>query len=298
MSTVTIEGAAPTSKNAANTVQRKSVTPDFFQTMGMRLLMGRGFDRTDVAGTLRVAVVNEAMMRRYWPDGNVVGKRISTGEENGQPVWLEVVGLVNDARDISLSVAPKPEVYLSFSQGTHDSINIYLRTSQDPTSLASAAESQIWAIDRDQPVASLSTMEVAVAENVAEPRFRTALLGLFAGLGLTLTVIGIYGVISYAVSQRTHEIGIRMALGAEPRDVLRHVLWGGLKLTLAGLGIGLIAALALTRLLASLLFEIRATDPVTFAGVTALLVAVAMAACYFPARRATKVDPLVALRHE
>jgi putative ABC transport system permease protein len=197
-----------------------------------------------------------------------------------------------------LNAAPKPEVFLPYFQHPQDSISFYLRTSQAPASLAPAAQSQIWSVDKDQPVADISTMEAQISQNVAEPKFRTFLLGIFSALGLLLTLIGIYGVMSYSVSQRTHEIGIRLALGAQPRDVLGDVLWDGAKLTFAGLAIGLIAALALTRLLASLLFEIRATDPATFTSVVALLAAVALAACYFPARRATRVDPLVALRHE
>jgi putative ABC transport system permease protein len=299
MSTVTIEGAPAAKQASADSVDLNSVTPGFFQVIGMRLLAGRSFTGADVQGAPRVAVINEAMSRRYWPNGNVVGKRLSVEQDKSlHPIWLEIVGVVNDTRDVSLNAAPKPEIYLPFFQHAYTFLNFYLRTLQDTASLAPAAQSQIWAVDHAQPVSALATMDVTIAQDVAEPRFRTLLLGVFAALGLALTVIGIYGVISYSVSRRTHEIGIRMALGAGPRDVLQNVLWDGLKLTLAGLAIGLAAALALTRLLASLLFEIRATDPLTFGAVSVLLAGVAMAACYVPARRATKVDPLVALRHE
>jgi putative ABC transport system permease protein len=246
-----------------------------------------------------VAIINESMARRYWPDRDAIGKRVGFGtDKGGKPNWNEIVGIVNDTRDTSLNSAPQPQVFLSLWQGPTDGIDFYLRTSGDPASLAPAAQSQIWALDHDQPVANLSTMDVAISEDVAEPRFRMLLLGLFAGLGLTLALIGIYGVISYSVSQRTHEIGIRMALGAQPRDVMRDVLRDGMKLTLSGLAIGLIAALGLTRLMMSLLFEVKPTDPVTFAAVTILLGAVSVTACYFPARRAMRVDPMVALRYE
>jgi putative ABC transport system permease protein len=298
-STLTIEGTPKPSSPSGDNAQLNGVTPDYFQTMGMRLIAGRSFTNADARGSLLVAVVNEALARHYWPDRNVVGKRISLEvDKASHPIWIEVVGVANDTRDIHLNAAPKPEVFLPYFQHPQDSISFYLRTSQAPASLAPAAQSQIWSVDKDQPVADISTMEAQISQNVAEPKFRTFLLGIFSALGLLLTLIGIYGVMSYSVSQRTHEIGIRLALGAQPRDVLGDVLWDGAKLTFAGLAIGLIAALALTRLLASLLFEIRATDPATFTSVVALLAAVALAACYFPARRATRVDPLVALRHE
>jgi putative ABC transport system permease protein len=299
VSTITIEGAPQTSLASSGSLQIKGVTPGFFQTLGMRLLRGRDFAKTDIQGAPGVAIINESMMRRYWPDGNAIGKRVSFGTgKSEKPIWNEIVGIVNDTRDTSLNSTPQPEVFLSLWQSPTDGIDFYLRTSGDPASLAPAAQSQIWALDHDQPVTNLSTMEVAISEDVAEPRFRTMLLGLFAVLGLALALIGIYGVISYSVSQRTHEIGIRMALGAQPGDVMRNVLWDGMKLALAGLAIGLVAAFGLTRLMMSLLFEVKPTDPVTFAGVTILLGAVSLAACYFPARRATQVDPLVALRHE
>jgi putative ABC transport system permease protein len=299
VSTPQIEGVPQTTLASSGSVEFKAVTPGFLQTLGMHLLRGRDFAKTDIKGSLQVAIINEAMVRRYWPDRNAIGKRLSFGtDKSGKPIWVEIVGIVNDTRDTSLNATPEPQIFQPLWQHPTDGIDFYLRTSQDPASLAPAAQSQIWALDHDQPVANLSTMDVAISEDVAEPRFRTLLLGLFAGLGLALSLIGIYGVISYSVSQRTHEIGIRMALGAQPRDVMRNVLWDGLKLTLAGLAIGLIAAFALTRLMMSLLFEVKPTDPVTFVGVTILLGAVSLAACYFPARRAMRVDPMVALRYE
>jgi putative ABC transport system permease protein len=299
ISTITIEGAPKPSSPSGENVHRNEVTPDYFHTMGMRLIAGRTFTSADAKGELLVAVVNEAMARHFWTDRNVIGKRLSVEvDKSFHSIWLEVVGVVNDTRDVRLNAVPKPEVFLSYLQFPRDSVTFYLRTAQAPASLAPAAQSQIWSVDRDQPVADISTMEAQISQNVAEPKFRTFLLGIFSGLGLLLTLIGIYGVMSYSVSQRTHEIGICMALGAQQGDVLREVLLDGLKLTIAGLAIGLIAALALTRLLESLLFEIRATDPATFAAVIALLAAVALAACYFPARRATRVDPLTALRYE
>jgi putative ABC transport system permease protein len=299
VSTLQVEGGLQTSLASSGSIEIKCVTPGFFQTLGMRLLRGRDFGKADIQGAPGVAIINESMARRYWPNRDAIGKRVGFGtDKGGKPNWNEIVGIVNDTRDTSLNSAPQPQVFLSLWQGPTDGIDFYLRTSGDPASLAPAAQSQIWALDHDQPVANLSTMDVAISEDVAEPRFRMLLLGLFAGLGLTLALIGIYGVISYSVSQRTHEIGIRMALGAQPRDVMRDVLRDGMKLTLSGLAIGLIAALGLTRLMMSLLFEVKPTDPVTFAGVTILLGAVSVTACYFPARRAMRVDPMVALRYE
>lgn len=299
VSTIQIEGAPQTSLASSENVELKTVTPDFFQTLGIRLLRGRDFAATDIKGMQEVAVINEAMIRRYWPDRNVIGKRVSLKEDdNKSPVWIEIVGIVNDTRDSTLNAAPKPQLFLPLGQHPTDDISFYLRTSNEPVALAPAVKSQIWTLDHDQPIANLETMDVTISQNVAEPRFRMFLFGLFAGLGLALALIGIYGVISYSVSHRTREIGIRMALGAQPQDVMRNVLWDGLRLTFAGLATGLVASIALTRLMRSLLFEVKPTDPLTLAAVAILLAVVALLACYIPARRAMRVDPMVALRYE
>ncbi len=275
------------------------ISPDYFQAAGIPLLAGRTFSESDTKDSPRVVIVNETLARRYWPAGQAIGKRLSREtDKDGHPLWLEVVAIARDTRDVNLMTLPKAEIYLPSSQAASASMNILVRAKSDASVLEPAIRDAVWAIDRDQPVQSIATLEEAVARSEAEPRFHTILLGVFAALGLTITLVGIYGVISYSVSQRTREIGIRMALGAQSRDVLRQVLREGMKLALAGLAIGIIAALALTRVLASLLFEVRATDPATFVMVASLLACVAFAACYLPARRATKVDPLVALRYE
>ena len=275
------------------------VSPDYFQAAGIPLLAGRAFGENDTKNSPSVVIVNETLARRYWPARQAVGKRLSREtDKDAQPLWLEIVAVAGDTRDVSLTTLPKAEIYLPSSQAASTSMNILVRAKADTTALEPALRDAVWSVDRDQPVQSMATLDQAVAHSEAEPKFHTLLLGIFAALGLAITLVGIYGVISYSVSQRTREIGIRMALGARSRDVLRQVLWEGMKLALLGLAIGIIAALALTRVLTSLLFEVRATDPATFAVISSLLACVALAACYLPARRATKVDPLVALRYE
>ena len=279
--------------------EMKVVTPAYFQTAGIALLQGRGFDERDTGKSPGVVIVNETLARRYWPAGEAIGKRVSySTDKDGHPDWCQIIAVATDARDVALIQLPKAEIYLPFQQNITSSISLIVRAKADPAFLEPAVRQAVWSIDRDIPVEEMATLEQAVARSEAEPKFHTVLLGVFAALGLTITLVGIYGVISYSVSQRTREIGIRMALGAQSRDVLRQVLWEGMKLALAGLAIGIIAALALTRVLAALLFEVRATDPVTFVMVSSLLACVALAACYLPARRATRVDPLVALRYE
>ena len=275
------------------------ISAGYFQTAGIPLLAGRAFNESDTAKSPGVVIVNETLARRYWAAGQAIGKRLSFDtDKDGLAQWSEIIAVAKDTRDVSLQQLPKAEVYRPLSQNAMTSVNVLVRTEGDSNSLERAVRDAVWSIDRDQPVQEMSTLEQAVVRAEAEPRFHTLLLGIFAGLGLAITLVGIYGVISYSVSQRTREIGIRMALGARSHDLLRQVLWEGMRPALAGLVIGIIAALALTRVLTSLLFEVRATDPVTFAVVSSLLACVALAACYLPARRATKVDPLVALRYE
>jgi putative ABC transport system permease protein len=299
LSTIQIEGAPSRSDSSSDNVEFKAISPGLFETMGIRLLKGRDFDSHDVAGTLRIVAVSESLAHRYWPGANPIGKRVSLDQDpDGHPIWSEVVGVVSDTRDIHFDVAPKAVVYVPLLQIGSGQIILIVRTTADPVALAAAVRSQVWAVDPDQPITDLLTMEQVVSESVAAPRFRTLLLGIFAGLGLVLTILGTYGVISYSVSQRTHEIGIRIALGAHPHDILALVIGQGIKLALTGVAIGVCAALVLTRWMASLLYGISATDPLTFAAVAILLTAVALAACYVPARRATRVDPMVALRYE
>ena len=245
-------------------------------------------------------IINETMRRQFWPDEDPIGQQLSIGMgvDDNEPKKWEIVGVVGDVRHTSLDIEPLPEMYVPHSQQSWDFLTLVVRTSSDPMALAGAVRNEILAVDKEQPISSIQTMESLVSASVAQPRFYLLLLGIFAALALILAAVGIYGVLSYSVTQRMHEIGIRMALGAEPSDVIKLVVGHGMMLALIGVAIGLIAAFALTRLMSSLLYGVSATDPVTFAALALLLTAVAMLASYIPARRATKVDPMIALRYE
>src|SRR2546426_762884 len=274
------------------------VGPDYFRVMGIPLRRGRFFAGQDAQQSTRVVIVNEEWARRQWPGQDPIGKRLRVNLP-GRP-WLAVVGVVGNIR----SQWPAPEflqeVYMPYTQYPWDQAprHVIVRAASSPASVAAAIRREVAALDKDQPVSEVRTLEQVVGEAVADRRFTMVLFGVFAGLALVLAAVGVYAVISYAVAQRTHEVGVRMALGAERRDVLRLVVGQGFVMTVIGVGIGLAAALALTRFLASLLYEVRPTDPVTFFGVSVLLGGVALLASYIPARRATKVDPMVALRYE
>jgi predicted permease len=300
MSNFTVEGQLQHDTRFDPYVESKIISNDYFRAAGISLLAGRPFNSTDDTKTAYVVIVNETLERHYWPAGQAVGKRLSLehDEKTGSPIWSEIIAVAADIRDVSLRTPPKAQVYVQFPHSVPSSMTILVRTGAQPTALEPAIRDAVWSVDRDQPINKMATIEQALTRSVSESKFHTLLLGIFAALGLSITLVGIYGVISYTVSQRTREIGIRMALGAQSHDVLRHILWDGMKLALAGLAIGIVAALGLTRLLTSFLFEVRATDPAAFALVAVLLACVALAACYLPARRATKVDPLLALRHE
>lgn len=297
---VQIEGQAKRLSIGNNDViADRMVSPDYFRTLGIRLLSGRGFVGSDTADASRVAIVDETLARKYLGE-HPLGQRIShQNDPSGNPEWMEIVGVVSSAHDLRPDQDPRPEIYIPFAQETNtQDANFVVRTAQDPAAAAPALEKAVWAVDKNIPIRDLDTMDQVVAVSVADPRFEAILLGAFGGLGLVLAMVGVYGVISYGVSQRTREIGVRMALGAARRDVLRMVMREAMLLALAGIVAGVAGALALTRFLGSLLFEVKPTDPVTFVGVAVALMVVAMAACYVPARRAMRVDPMVALRHE
>jgi putative ABC transport system permease protein len=278
------------------TLQMRSVAPGFFETLRIRLVSGRPFNETDSKGATRVAIINEAMGRRYFSGQNMLGKVLKFGTEPDDE--CQIVGVVSDTRDVTLRAEPRPQVYFPLLRNTEASLHLFVRTSADPLALAADLRKAVWAIDKDEPVSHVQSMTEVIAQSVAEPRFRTWLLGVFATAGLTLTLVGIYGVVSYMAGQRTREIGIRVALGAKRGNVLRLVLGQGVRLAMAGAIAGVVGSLALTRLLKGQLFEIKPTDPATLIGAAVLMLLVALAACYAPARRATRVDPLVALRHE
>ena len=277
---------------------RRVISPDYFRTMGTPLRRGRDFGSQDHAKATPVMIVNEAFARQFFPNDEAVGKRILPGE-GAQPIAREIVGVVGNIRHAGLDVEPEPEYYVPYEQVSVNALSVVMRTNvSDPGTIASGVREVVRSIDREQPVFNLRPMTQLVDESVAERRFNLNLLAGFALLALVLASIGIYGVMSYSVAQRTREIGVRMALGAQARDVLKLVLSQALVLTTAGLVLGLAGAIALTRFLATLLFEVKPTDLTTFVVVSIVLAVVALAACLIPARRALKVDPLVALRYE
>jgi len=273
----------------------RSISPDYFHVMRVPLIRGRYFDDRDTASSPAVIVINESMARQIAPAGEAIGKRIKHGFKAR---IAEVVGVVGDVKYAGLDKETKPEMYAPFAQKSWPFLRVVVRAKVDPANLAAAIRSEVQSIDKEQPVDKITTMRSVVNSSIRPRRFYMQLLGSFAGMAFILASIGIYGLVSYSVAQRTHEIGIRMALGAKRSDVLRLVVTEGLGLTVVGLVLGLAGAFASTRVLRNLLFEVGPTDPFTFIAVSLSLLVVALLACYIPARRATKVDPLVALRYE
>jgi putative ABC transport system permease protein len=295
-----IEGRPPLTRDKWPETNYRTVSSDYFRALSIPIVEGRAFNERDNEAAPRVMIVNQALARRDFPGENPVGKRIDLGNTDraGQPVWFEIVGVAANVRSPELTEESQPEFYLSGLQDTFAEMSLVIRAAVEPASLASAVRQAAAEVDKTQPVSNITTMEAFVSEAVAQPRFNLVLLGLFGGLALLLSAAGIYGVMAYGVAQRTNEIGLRLALGAQTRDVMNLILKQGLRLISVGLVLGLTAALALTRLMKSLLFGVNATDTVTFAAVTLLLLVVALLACWIPARRAIKVDPVVALRTE
>jgi predicted permease len=295
----TIEGQpAPTGK--PHIIVTRVVSPHYFDTMGIRLVQGHGFEEgRDRIDSPCVVVVGESVVRKYWPNESPLGKRLWPGTPQTPEEWCQVVGVVKDVRQFDLTSEVRPQLYLSYEQfGFFAPRHLVVSTEGDPLALAGAVRKTVWEVDRDQPVSNVSTMEDVLAESIARQRFSTLLLGVFAGVALLLAAVGIYGVMSYSMAQRTREIGIRMALGAQKWDVLKLAVGQGLKLVAIGVGLGLVGALALTRVMSSLLYGVSATDPLTLVTISLVLGAVALLASYLPARRAAKVDPLIALRYE
>jgi putative ABC transport system permease protein len=303
---------APTSIEQIPIIQYRQTNRDYFQTLKVPLVRGRYFNEQDTRDSLPVAIINETLARQQFPDEDPIGKRVLPGppEEMVPPGLLPpgfrfmrftIIGVVKDVKHSGLTSQAGPELYSLHNQektGPGDSMFLAIRTGSDPTSIAAAVSSQVRSIDKEQPISDITTLESLVAASVAQSRFSALLLGLFALIALVLASVGIYGVISYSIAQRTQEIGIRMALGASARDILKMIIRQGMTFTLIGIGIGLVAAIAMTRLMSSLLYGVTATDPLTFAAITLLLAVIAFLACYIPARRATKVDPMSALRYE
>jgi len=280
----------------------RQVSPGYFTTMGIALLRGRHFDASDRLEAEPVAIVNEAMARQFWPGEEAIGKRFKMGGASSNEPWRRIVGVAADVRQMGVDAPVKAEMYFPYAQMTvspwYAPRDLVIRTSGDPTRIVAAVRQEIRAVDPDQPVSNITTMANVIDKETAPRRIGTVLSSAFAGLALVLAALGIYGVLSYYVVQQTRTIGVRLALGGRPRDILSLVLRKGVVLTSIGVVIGLGAAFALTRLMQNLLFGVRALDPLTFAVVAVVIAAVALAACAIPARRAAKVDPLVALRYE
>src|SRR5436853_5011616 len=277
----------------------RAIGPGYFSTMGIPMIRGRDFTDQDKADSKNVVVISEKTAQHYWPEQDPIGKRLKPGRTDSDVPWREVIGVVKDVRQNDFIAQPKMQMYLNYRQLKNVAANaLVVRTSVEPMSLATSVRNAIWAVDKDQPVADIDTMDHVISEAIARQRFSMLLLGVFATLALVLAAVGIYGVMSYSVAQRTHEIGIRMALGAQRADVLKLTIGNGLKLVGAGLLIGLAGAFALTRVMSSLLFGISATDPITFLAISLTLLAVAIVASYLPALRATRVDPMLALRYQ
>jgi putative ABC transport system permease protein len=293
-----LEGPQPPPNIGANAIHRQ-VTADYLQTVGIALREGRYFDGRDDQNSLRALIVNETMARKFWPGESALGKRIKFG--NDDP-WITIVGVVADVREMGLDVPVKSEMYLPYRQITgfpfYKPRDLVIRTAGDPMKVVTAVRNEIHAVDPDQPVSNIATLDQVLSDETQSRSIGMLLLMAFAALALLLAMLGIYAVLAYFVTQHRPEIGVRLALGAQRSDILGLVLKKGMRLALAGVAIGLATAFVLTRLMASLLFGVSATDPITFAAIALMLSGVALLACYVPARRATKVDPLVALRYE
>jgi putative ABC transport system permease protein len=292
-----IEGRPSDNNSPSPDEEKREVSPDYFRAIETPLIKGRLFDEADKADAPPVMIVNQAFAKKFWPNGKAVGKRITFDNPKKNPKWSTIVGVVGDIRHFGLDIDPKPEMYVPFAQESYFTTIYVVRSKQDSRTLISAIQRQIQAIDPAVPLANVRMFEDVIADSIAPRRLSVVLLEVFAGIAVLLASVGIYGVMSFLVVQRTHEMGVRMALGAQRRDVLKLILARSVKLISAGTIIGLIVAVMSTRTLQALLYSVSAFDATTFALVTILLGSVALAASYLPAIRATKADPMVVLGH-
>jgi putative ABC transport system permease protein len=292
----TVEGI-PARSQAERSAQVRYVSPSYFQMLGVRLIRGRFFTDHDVSNSEKVGILNEAMAQKIWGTVDIVGKRFNVGPSNDKD-WIAVAGVVANVREAGLGSKPEPEFYFPILQGGSNSVHMIVRTAQDPGALASTVSRQIWMVDKDQPISNVETMDQLIKEQTGDSRMQTALLNFFGAIGLGLALLGVYGVVAYSVSRRTREIGIRMALGANPFSVMRMVIRQGLILSLIGVAIGTAGAIALRKILENNFTVANTNDVTTYVVAGVLVIVVACFACYVPARRAMRVDPMVALRHE
>ena len=298
---LTVEGFPVIPVGQAPSVNYCVITPNYFHAMGIPILIGRDFTDADARDSMKVTIIDESVAREYWPNESPLGKRVRFGAPEDNKPWNTVVGVVGAVKHKSLNLERTKTAYLPHAQILMDDITLDMTLAVravNPENLAPAIRRLVKAMDPDQPVTNMRTMTEVISRSVWQPRLYAILFGVFAAVALALASVGIYGVMAYSVSERTREIGIRVALGAQRRDVLKLVVAQGMTLTLIGAGLGLVGALGATRLMQTLLFEVSATDPLTFAALAVLLSVVALVACSLPARRATKVDPMVALRYE
>jgi putative ABC transport system permease protein len=293
----TIEGQPEPPAGEAPTLDVRVVDQNFFGTMNIPLIKGRNFNEREMREASHVVIINESLARKHFPGEDPIGKRLKINMQD-PIVPTEIIGVVGDVKYAGLDTDVRPMSYWPHPELPYSFMTLVVRTETDPKSLAGALQREVQAMDKDQPVADIRTMDEVLASSVARARFSTLLLSIFAGVALVLSAVGIYGVMAYSVTQRTHEIGVRMALGAQRRDILRLVVRQGMLLVIIGVALGLLLAFILTRFMESLLYGIQAHDPTTLFGVSLILALVALVACLLPARRATRVDPMIALRYE